>query len=212
MCLPLLEILILFGLESSWTIGFLKGLQVIFIVQTRGIRKFHCSLYQAEHPHLWGYSSKKTQRQCKAMSFWVTFLLRVYLHLYWSIHLFLHLFVVVQLLSRVGFFATLWTVACQAPLSPIISWSLLKFMSIELVTLSNHLFSSIRIFPSESALRIRWPKYWSFSFSISPSMNIQGGFPLGLTGFASMQSKELWVFSSTSLKASILWCSDSFMV
>ena len=121
------------------------------------------------------------------MSFWVTFLLRVYLRLSWSIHLFLHLFVVVvQLLSHVGFFATLWTVARQAPLSPIISWSLLKFMSIELVMLSNHLIlchpllllpsilPSIRVFSNELALCIRWPKYWSFSFNISPSTEYSG--------------------------------------
>ena len=73
------------------------------------------------------------------------------------------------------------TLACQASLSSTISWSLLKPMSTESVMLSNHLslwcplfllpsvFPSIRVFSSESALRIRWPKYWSFSFSISPS-------------------------------------------
>ena len=71
--------------------------------------------------------------------------------------------------------------ACQAPLSSTIAWSWLRFKSVESVMLSNHLipgrpllllpsvFPSIRIFPSESAFRIRWPKYWSFSFSISPS-------------------------------------------
>ena len=78
-------------------------------------------------------------------------------------------------------FATPWTVAYQAPLSSTISWNLLKFMSTELVMLSNHLilchpllflhwiFPSIRVFSSESVLRIRWPKHQSFSFSISPS-------------------------------------------
>ena len=85
----------------------------------------------------------------------------------------------VQLLSCVWLFATLWTIACQAPLSITNSWSLLKRMSIELVMPSNHLilccpFSSclqspsIRVFSNESVLCIRWPKYWSFSFSISP--------------------------------------------
>ena len=76
---------------------------------------------------------------------------------------------------------TPWTAACQASLSFTISWSLLKLMSIESVMPSNHLilccpllllpsiFPSIRVFSSESALHIRWPKYWSFSFSISPS-------------------------------------------
>ena len=78
-------------------------------------------------------------------------------------------------------FVTSWTAVCQAPLSSTISWSSLKLMSIELVTLSNHLnlwhhllllpsiFPSIRVFSSELALCIRWPKYWSFSGSISPS-------------------------------------------
>ena len=83
--------------------------------------------------------------------------------------------------EHVRFFVTPWTVAHKAPLSSIISWGLLKFMSIESVTLSNHLilchsllfflsvFPSIRVFSNESALHIRLPKYWSFSFSISPS-------------------------------------------
>ena len=76
---------------------------------------------------------------------------------------------------------TPWTVACQASLSITNSWSLLNLISIELVMPSNHLilcspfllppsiFPSIRVFSNESALRIRWPKYWSFSFCISPS-------------------------------------------
>ena len=97
----------------------------------------------------------------------------------------------VQLLSRVWLFATPWTAAHQASLSITNSQSLLKLMSIESVIPSNHLilcrplllppsiFPSIRVF-SNSVLRIRWPKYWSFSFSISP-MTIQDWFPLGLT-------------------------------
>ena len=87
----------------------------------------------------------------------------------------------VQSLSRVWLFATPWTAACQTSLSITNSWSLPKLMSIELVIPSNHLilyhplrlppsiFPSIRVFSKESALRIRCPKYWSFSFSISPS-------------------------------------------
>ena len=89
--------------------------------------------------------------------------------------------VVVQSLSRVQLFVTSWTVACQAPLSSTVSWSLLKFMSIELVVLSNHLilyrsllllpsiFPNIRVFSNVLALCIRWPKYRSLSFSIRPS-------------------------------------------
>ena len=84
------------------------------------------------------------------------------------------------LFSRVQLFATPWTAARQAPLSFTISWSLLKLMSIESVMPSNYLilchplllssvFPSIRVFSSELALCIRWPKYWNFSFSLSPS-------------------------------------------
>ena len=94
--------------------------------------------------------------------------------------------VVFQSLSLVRLFATLWTAAHQASLSFTVSWSLLKFMSLELVMPSNHLvlccalllppsiFSNIRIFSNESALCIRWPKYWRFSFSISPSSDYSG--------------------------------------
>ena len=92
----------------------------------------------------------------------------------------------VQLLSRVRLFATPWTVAHQASLSITISPSLLRLTSIESVMPSNHLilcrpllllpsiFPGIRVFSSESALRIRWPKYWSFSFNISPSNEYSG--------------------------------------
>ena len=92
----------------------------------------------------------------------------------------------VQLLSCVRLFATPWTAARQASLSITNSRSLLKFMSIELVMPSNHLilchplllppsvFPSIRVFSNESALRIRWPKYWSFSFNIRPSNEHSG--------------------------------------
>ena len=93
---------------------------------------------------------------------------------------------VVQLLSLVRLLVTPWTVACQAPLSFAISRSLLRIMPIESVMISNHLilchpllllppiFPSITVFSSKSALCIRWPKYWSFSFSISPSNEDSG--------------------------------------
>ena len=89
-------------------------------------------------------------------------------------------------LSHVWLFATPWTAACQAPLSFTISWSLLKLMPVESVMPSNHLilchplchllsiFPSIRVFSNASALCIRWPKYWSFSFSINPSNEYSG--------------------------------------
>ena len=90
-------------------------------------------------------------------------------------------FTSVQSLSHVWLFATPWTTALQASLSITNSWSLLKLISIELVMPSNHLilchppflppsiFPSIRVFSNESTCHMRWPKYWSFSFSISPS-------------------------------------------
>ena len=93
---------------------------------------------------------------------------------------------VIWLLSHVWLFETPWIAACQAPLSSIISHSFLKFMSIESVMLSNHLilacpllllpsvFPRIRVFSNESALHIRWPKYWSISFSISSSNEYSG--------------------------------------
>ena len=93
----------------------------------------------------------------------------------------------VQSLSCVLLFVTPWTTACQASLSITNSQSLLRLMSIQLVMPSNYLilcgplfllpsiFSSIRVFSNELALRIRWPKYWSFDFSISPS-NTHSGF------------------------------------
>ena len=115
--------------------------------------------------------------------------------------------------SCVQLFATPWTAVHQAFLSFSISWSLLKLMCIESTMPSNHLilchpflllasvFPSIRVFSSELTLQISWPKYWSFSFSISPSMNIQGWFPFGLTGWISFQSKGLSrVFSNTRVQ------------
>ena len=91
----------------------------------------------------------------------------------------------VQSLSHVLLFVTPWTAARQASLYITSSWSLLKLMSIESVMLSNHwilcqpllppsIFPSIRVFSSESAVLMRWPKYWSFSFSISPSSEYSG--------------------------------------
>ena len=112
---------------------------------------------------------------------------------------------VFQSLSRVLFFATQWTAARQASLSFTISQSLLKLMSIESVVPSNHpilyqprfllpsIFPSIRIFSNELALHIRWPKYWSFSFSIIPSKEH--------SRLISLQSKGLSrVFSNSTVQ------------
>ena len=130
--------------------------------------------------------------------------------------------VVVQSLSCVQLSATPCTAACQASLSFTISRSWLKLMSVESVMPSNQLvfchplfflpsvFPSIRVFSNGSDLSIRWPKYWRFSFSISPSMSTHGGFPLGLTGLLSLQFKCLLKHHSSN--ASILQHSAFFMV
>ena len=119
----------------------------------------------------------------------------------------------VQSLTRVWLFANPWTAACQASLSFTNSQSLLKLMSIESVMSSSHLilycplllppsiFPSIRIFSKELVLRISWPKYWNFSFSISPSNEYPGLFPLGLSGWISLQAKGLSsVFFNTTVQ------------
>ena len=116
-----------------------------------------------------------------------------------------------------------WTVAHQATLSITNSWSLLRLMSIELVMPSKHLilchpllllpsiFSSIRVFSTESVLRIRWPKYWiSASASVYP-MNIQDWFPLGLTGLISLLSKDSQESSPTPKFESINFSVLSFL-
>ena len=109
--------------------------------------------------------------------------------------------VVIQLLSCVLLFTTPWTTARQASLSFNVSWSLLKLMSIESVMLCYHLilchpllllpsiFPSIKVFSNESALFMRWPKYWSFSFSISPSNEHSGliSFRIGWFDFLAVQ-------------------------
>ena len=107
----------------------------------------------------------------------------------------------VQSLSHVWLFATPWTAACQASLSITNSRSLLKFLTIKLVMYSNHLilchpllllpsvFPRIRDTSSESVLQIRWPKYWSFSFSISPTNEYSGLISFGMTGLMFLQSR-----------------------
>ena len=121
----------------------------------------------------------------------------------WPDSVFAEEIVVVQSLTCVRLFATPCTAVCQASLSFTISWSLLRLMSIELMIPSNHLifccpllllpsiFPSIRVFTNELTLHIRWPKYWSFNFSISPSNEYSGWFPLRLTDLISLLAKEL---------------------
>ena len=126
--------------------------------------------------------------------------------------------VVVQSLSRVRLFVTPWTAARQASLSFTISRSLLKLMSIESVMPSNRLilclsflllpstFPSVRVFSSESVLHIRWPKYWSFSFSISPSNEYSGliSFRIDWLNLLAIQGTLKSLLQHHSLKASIL--------
>ena len=131
-----------------------------------------------------------------------------------------------QSLSHVQLFATLWTAACQASLSITNCQSLPKPMSIESVIPSNHLilchpllflpsiFASIRVFSNKSALHIRWPKYWSFSFNISPS-NEQSGlisFRIDWLDFLAVQGTLKSLLQHHSSKASILPCSAFLIV
>ena len=132
----------------------------------------------------------------------------------------------VQSFSLVQLFATPWTAARQASLSITNSLSSPKPMSIELVMPSNHLilccpllllpsiFPSIRVFSNESALRIRWPKYWSFSFSISPSNEYSGliSFRMDWLDLLAVQGTLKSLLQQHSSKASILQCSAFFIV
>ena len=116
----------------------------------------------------------------------------------------------VQSLNHVLLFETPWIAACQASLSITNSWSLFKLMSIKPVMLSKHLilfqpllfpksiFPSIRFFSNESVFPIMWPKYWSFSFSISSSNEHPGLISLRWTGWISLQSKGLSVVFSNA--------------
>ena len=131
---------------------------------------------------------------------------------------------VVQLLSHVLLFATPWTAACQASLSITNYGSLPKLMSIESVTPSSHLIlccpllllplipPSIRVFSSESTLRMRWPKYWSFSFSISPSNEHPGliSFRMDWLDLLAVQGTLKSLLQHHSSKASILQHSPFF--
>ena len=132
----------------------------------------------------------------------------------------------VQPLSRVRLFATPWTAACQASLFIANSWSLPKLMSIESVMSSNHLifccpllllpsiFPSIRVFSSESALHIRWPKYWSFSFNISPTNEHPGliSFRMDWLDLLAVQGTLKSLLQHHSSKASIFQHSAFFIV
>ena len=130
---------------------------------------------------------------------------------------------VVHSLSPVRLFATSWIAAHQASLSFIISRSLFKIMFIESVMSSNHLvlccpflwtsvFPSIRVFSKELALCMRWPKYWSFNFSIIPFNEYSGliSFRIDWFDFLAVQGTLKNLFQHHSSKALIFWCSASF--
>ena len=130
----------------------------------------------------------------------------------------------VQSLSRVWLFVTPWTTPRKASLSITNSWSSPKAMSIESVMLYNHLilchplilrssiFPSIRVFSNESVLCIRWPKYWTFSFNISPSSEHPGliSFRMDWLDLLAVQGTLKNLFQHHSSKASILWHSAFF--
>jgi len=131
----------------------------------------------------------------------------------------------VQSLRRVWLFVTPWPAAHQASLSITNSRSLLKFMSIKSVMPSNHLilchplllpsiFPSIRVFSSESVLHIKWPKYWSFNFSISPSNEYSGliSFRMDWLDLLAVQGTLKSLLQHHSSKLSILWHSAFFIV
>ena len=146
--------------------------------------------------------------------------------LFWFLHFsVLSLVSSVQSLSRVQLFMTPWTAACQASLSITNLRSLLKPMSTELVMPSNHLIlchsllllppipPSIRVFSNESVLRIRWPKYWSFSFSISPSHEYSGliSFRMDWLNLLAVQGTLKSLLQHHSSRASVLRCSAFFI-
>ena len=135
-------------------------------------------------------------------------------------------YISVQSLSYVQLFVTPWIAAHQASLSITNSWSLLKLKSIESVMPSNHLilccplllllsiFPSIRVFSKKSVLPIRWPKYWSFSFSISPSREYSGliSFRMDWLDLLAVQGTLKSLLQHHSSKASVLQCSALFIV
>ena len=132
----------------------------------------------------------------------------------------------VQSFSRVWILATPWIAACQASLSITNFWSSLRLTSIESVMPSSHLIlcrplllltpipPSIRVFSSESTLHVRWPKYWTFSFSIIPSKEIPGliSFRMGRLHLLAVQGTLESLLQYHSSKASILRCSAFFTV
>ena len=133
---------------------------------------------------------------------------------------------IVQLLSRIQLFVTPQTIAHQVSLTFTVSRSLLRFMCLESMMLPNHLilchpllflpsiFPMIMVFFDELALCIRWPEYWSFSFSISPSNEYSGliSFSMDWFDLLAVHGTLKRLLQHHSSKASVLWCSPFFMV
>ena len=174
------------------------------------------------HHCLWKQSIRK-KNKCETVE--------ILIRNFWYIHITkccttINSFSSVQSLNHVWLFAAPWTAACQASLSITNSLSLLKLTSIESVTPSKHLilcrpllllpsiFPSIRVFSKESVLHIRWPKYWSFSLSISPSNEYSGliSFRMDWFDLFVVQGTLKSLLQHCSSKASILRCSAFFMV
>ena len=162
---------------------------------------------------------------------YLIYIYEIYISIYiWDIYIYIYMryiyiVVVVQSLSHVWLFVTPWTAAHQASLSLTIFQSLFKLVSIESMMPSNHLilcclllllpsiFPSIRGFSNELALCIRWPKYWSFSFSISPSNEYSGliSFIIDWLDLLAVQGTLKSLLQYHGSKASILWLSAFFM-
>ena len=144
----------------------------------------------------------------------------------WFDEVLLMYFVLIQLLSYVQFFGTSWTIACQPSLSSVIFQSFLKLMSTESMTLSNHLilchsllhlplvFPAIRVFSNQLALHIRWPKYWSISFSNIPSNKYSGliSFRIDWLDLLAVQKTLKSLLWHHNLKTSIHWFLAFFVV
>ena len=178
--------------EVKWALGSISmnkasgddviPVELFQILKDDAVKVLHSMCHQIWETQQWSQNCKRSvsfQTQRKAMPKNIKMLHK-------CTHLTPGTFSSVQSLSHVQLFATPWTATCQASLSIASSWSLHKLMSIELVVPSNHLilchpllllssiFPNIRVFSNESALCVRWPKYWSFSFSIIPSKEIPG--------------------------------------
>ena len=160
------------------------------------------------------FENKSSTQESSAKKWrgWFSWWVQLYLQV-WSTTCLFKLLLAFQLLSHVWLLAIPWMTACQAPLSSTISWCLIKFISIELVILPNHLtlccpflllptvFPSIRVFFNESALHIRWPNIGASTLASVLPMNIQGWYPLGWTGWISLQSKGFSrLFSNTTVQ------------